>query len=363
MVAGITLRVCTRNRVLDRSAYITGILGLPVVYLCDYFISGSSGTAMGGKGLTEKEFHLHYALFKALFCSSKKVFFVTEWSQNGVTVAGGNGAGSGLNQLNEPYGLFVNESGVIYVADSLNQRVVKWNLNASSGELVAGGRGRGNASDQLTEVADVVVDKNGTMYITDHQNRRVQKWFQGAHTGQTILENLLATGIALDDEGSLYVSEWTNKQVRKWRKGNVDEKVILRELGTPDRVFVDRHRTVYVADRSYHQIMKIAEVENQGSVVAGGSQGRGDGQLHSPTSVLVDKSGNVYVTDSYDQRVMCWSPGANAGTLIVGGRGIGSRFDQLYDPHDLAFDLDENLYVLDTRNHRVQKFVINKNLV
>jgi len=53
MVAGITLKVCTKNRALDRSAYITDILGLPVVYLCDYFISGSSGTAMGGKGLIE----------------------------------------------------------------------------------------------------------------------------------------------------------------------------------------------------------------------------------------------------------------------------------------------------------------------
>ncbi|CAF5056486.1 unnamed protein product, partial [Rotaria sp. Silwood1] len=50
------------------------------------------------------------------------------------------------------------------------------------------------------------------MYITDPQNRRVQQWFQGAHTGQTILENLMANGIAQDDEGSLYVSEWADGQ-------------------------------------------------------------------------------------------------------------------------------------------------------
>ncbi|CAF3807068.1 unnamed protein product [Rotaria sp. Silwood1] len=201
------------------------------------------------------------------------------------------------------------------------------------------------------------------MYMTDHQNRRVQQWFQGAHTGQTILEDLLANGIAQDDEGSLYVSEWTDGQVRKWRKGKAVGLVVLTGLNAADKMFVDRHRTVYVADQGYHQIMKIAEGETQGSIVAGGSKDLGDGQLSGPTSVLVDKSGNVYVTDTFNHRVMCWSPGAQSGTLIVGGRGIGSRSDQLHVPHDLAFDLDENLYVLDKNNRRVQKFVIDKNLV
>ncbi len=269
-------------------------------------------------------------------------------------MAGGHGTGSGLNQLTGPYGIFVDESGAIYVADSFNQRVVKWNVNASSGELVAGGRGRGNASDQLTEVADVVVDKNGTMYITDHQNRRVQKWFRGAQTGQTIIQNLMANGIAQDDEGSLYVSEWTDGQVRKWRKG--ETQVILSNLGGGDRMFVDQYRTVYVADQGNDQIIKKAENETQGSVVAGGSHGSGANQLNRPTSVLVDKLGNVYVTDSVNHRVMCWPPGAKSGTLIVGGNGAGSRFDQLNRPHDLAFDREENLYVLDRENQRVQKF-------
>ncbi|CAF4692457.1 unnamed protein product, partial [Rotaria magnacalcarata] len=61
------------------------------------------------------------------------------WSRTGITVAGGNGVGDGLNQLNQPFGIFVNENQTVYVADFANHRIVKWDRNASTGQLVAGG--------------------------------------------------------------------------------------------------------------------------------------------------------------------------------------------------------------------------------
>ena len=48
------------------------------------------------------------------------------WNRNGVTVAGGNGQGPALNQLDEPLGLFVDDDGAVYVVDTLNFRVIKW---------------------------------------------------------------------------------------------------------------------------------------------------------------------------------------------------------------------------------------------
>ena len=53
------------------------------------------------------------------------------WSQNGVTVAGGNGQGNQLNQLNFPTYLFVDEEQAVYVSDSINHRVMKWNKGAN----------------------------------------------------------------------------------------------------------------------------------------------------------------------------------------------------------------------------------------
>ena len=53
-------------------------------------------------------------------------------------MAGGNGAGSGLNQLNQPYGIFLDSMKNIYVADYNNYRIMKWAPGSTSGETVAG---------------------------------------------------------------------------------------------------------------------------------------------------------------------------------------------------------------------------------
>src|ERR1700722_352234 len=71
------------------------------------------------------------------------------WAQHGQTVVGGNGQGFGLNQLNSPFGLFVDDKQAIYVVDFGNHRIVKWDRGVSSGQLVAGGNGEGDHDDQL----------------------------------------------------------------------------------------------------------------------------------------------------------------------------------------------------------------------
>ena len=54
------------------------------------------------------------------------------WSQNGVTVAGGNGCGNALNQLNSRFGLDIDDDNQsIVIADSWNHRIVEWKIGAS----------------------------------------------------------------------------------------------------------------------------------------------------------------------------------------------------------------------------------------
>ncbi|CAF4735667.1 unnamed protein product, partial [Rotaria socialis] len=68
--------------------------------------------------------------------------------KNGTLVAGGNGKGNGLNQLNEPGYLFVDRQQAVYVSDNENHRVMKWNKGAKEGIVVAGGQRAGNALTQ-----------------------------------------------------------------------------------------------------------------------------------------------------------------------------------------------------------------------
>ena len=49
-----------------------------------------------------------------------------------------NGAGKADNQLKFPWGLYVTEEETVYVADSLNHRVMKWPRGQQKGLLAAG---------------------------------------------------------------------------------------------------------------------------------------------------------------------------------------------------------------------------------
>ncbi|CAF4563502.1 unnamed protein product, partial [Rotaria sp. Silwood2] len=263
------------------------------------------------------------------------------WAQNGQTVAGGNGSGSGFSQLNGPFGLFVDENQTIYVADRYNDRIMKWKRGASSGQLVAGGKRQGTRDDQLYYPIDVVVDQNETMYICDYNNRRVQKWSRDAQSGQTIIRNIAAFGIARDNEGSLYVSDWSENIVKKWRVGETIGKVIISELNRPCLLFVNFNQSVIVADQWNNRIIQVNIGSTQSSIVAGiGSSGRDKNQLNLPLSVTVDHL-------------------ATSGDVIIGGRGEGSRSDQFSEPTDLSFDSDGNLYVVDSGNDRILKYPID----
>ncbi|CAF4391784.1 unnamed protein product, partial [Rotaria magnacalcarata] len=52
---------------------------------------------------------------------------------NGITVAGGNGPGAGINQLNVPHGLFLDNDQTLYIAEWANHRIVEWKIRAASG--------------------------------------------------------------------------------------------------------------------------------------------------------------------------------------------------------------------------------------
>jgi sugar lactone lactonase YvrE len=145
---------------------------------------------------------------------------------NGTIVAGGNGKGEGVNQLNGPTYVFVDQSHSVYVSDYHNHRVMKWMVDAREGIIVAGGRGQGSGRSQLSEPRGVVVDSSGAVYVADHNNHRVMRWCQGENEG-TIIAGGNGTGkgnnqfsypnsLALDQGGNLYVVDRDNHRVQRF---------------------------------------------------------------------------------------------------------------------------------------------------
>ena len=146
--------------------------------------------------------------------------------KNGIVVAGGNGEGNQLNQLNYPRCLFVDEEEAVYVSDFDNHRVMKWNKGANQGVIVAGGRGQGSALTQLSHLRGLFVDTSGTIYVADTYNHRVMRWPKGAQQGNIIVggngggnaANQLNFPVALsvDCRGNLYVVDHYNQRVQRF---------------------------------------------------------------------------------------------------------------------------------------------------
>lgn len=295
------------------------------------------------------------------------------WSQNGQTVAGGNGRGNATDQLNLPFGLFVDDDETIIIADFQNHRIVQWKKDYVDGQVVAGGNGEGTQFDQLTQPVDILVDKgNDTLLICDKGNRRIVRWSRrsGTTQGEVIIDHIDCYGLAIDDQRNIYVSDIHKHEVRRYQQGEKKGVLVaggngkgigLNQLNYPTYIFVDRQQTVYVSDNKNHRVMKWKQGAREGVVIAGG-QGQGDAvtQLSFPHKLFVDISGNLYVTDLKNNRVMRWLRGAMQGTVVVGGNGEGKGMNQLSSPFGLFFDRHGNIYVADSSNHRVQRFSIRK---
>ncbi|CAF1496315.1 unnamed protein product [Adineta steineri] len=91
-------------------------------------------------------------------------------------LAAGGSLGADANQLNSPRGVTVDQSDNVYVADSLNHRIVRWLVGATIGTVIAGDRGKGSKSYQLNTPRDLQFDQDGNLYVADTLNHRVQKF-------------------------------------------------------------------------------------------------------------------------------------------------------------------------------------------
>ncbi|HUU35450.1 MAG TPA: 6-bladed beta-propeller [Vicinamibacterales bacterium] len=126
---------------------------------------------------------------------------------------------------------------------------------------------------------------------------------------------------------------------------------------------VDWDGNVYIIERDAHRIVKLNPKMDTFLLQLGTTMEKGTDATHLdlPSGIAILKSGNMVVTDGYgNNRVILYD---KTGKFIKQvGKGAGGKDDKGTGagewtlPHKLAVDAQENLYIIDRENHRLQVF-------
>jgi len=106
---------------------------------------------------------------------------ITTVAGTGTCCYAGDGGPAIGAEIGAPYGLAVDASGSVYIADTNNQRIRKVTaagiISTVAGNGTAGYSGDGGqaTSASIPNPGGVAVDPSGNLYITDGGNRRVRK--------------------------------------------------------------------------------------------------------------------------------------------------------------------------------------------
>lgn len=272
--------------------------------------------------------------------------FLSEWGSEG----------SGPGQFQYPEGVAVDGSGNVFVADTQNTRVQKFDNN---GTFLTMWGSPGSGPGQFAYPAGVAVDGSGNVLVADAANDRIQTFdnnggfltvwgSQGSGPGE--LSGPI--GIAVDLNGNVFVADSGNDRIQKfdsngtfltmWGSYGVDPGQFLNLTG----VAVDGNGSVFVSDYTG----RIQKFDSDGTFLTmWGTIGSGPGQFVTPLGVAVDGNGNVFVADSGNVRIQMFD---NNGTFLRMWRTLGFASD----PYGVAVDGSGSVFVIEQGNVQIQKF-------
>jgi FG-GAP-like repeat/NHL repeat len=279
-----------------------------------------------------------------------------------------------------PAGLTVDAAGNIYIADSGNYAIRKFDPHASPtgtvSTLAGGGYGSADGTGSAARFnfpASVAADGGGTLYVADQNNHTIRK-ITPAGVVSTLAGLALVPGsedatgnaarfqyprgVAVDAAGRVLIADSANHSVRAMTAagavttvaglapgyhGSADGSSTMARFWTPIGVAVNTAATVYVADFNNHTIRSITPAGTV-STLAGlaGSYGYSEGpgsaaRFWAPTGVAVDTAGTLYVADSGNCAIRKITPAGVVSTLVV--------LDSSTSPRHIAVAADGMIYV------------------
>jgi sugar lactone lactonase YvrE len=201
-----------------------------------------------------------------------------------------DGTGTGAH-FNQPRGVAIDASGNLFVADTSNQRIRK--VTSAGVVSTLAGSGAPGAADGVGTSASfnnpygVAVDATGVVYVADYSNHLIRKITPAgvvstlAGTGTAGSANGTGTnasfnsprGLAIDANGAVFVADYGNHLIRKITsegvvsafagtgiRGSANAVGTLASFNNPADIALDGSGHLWVTDSNNHMIRKITPV-------------------------------------------------------------------------------------------------------
>ena len=234
---------------------------------------------------------------------------LASWGTFGAVDQGGQ-----PGQFNEPWGVAVNAAGEVYVADTWNHRVQRFD---TAGKLLGTWGAFGNGTDLLNiwGPRDIAIDGAGLVYVSDTGNKRISVFdAQGTPLRQIGTAGALdgqldePVGIAISNAGELYVADAWNRRIevfaldgsflRKWDvSGWYGQSLFAKPYLT-----VDSNEHVYFSDPEGFRV--FVTDRNGRPLRSFGDYGTDASAFSMPTGLAAASNGLLYIADADNQRVM-----------------------------------------------------------
>ncbi len=319
---------------------------------------------------------------------------------------GGDGASATSALLSFPIGLALDSVGNVYISEYDNNRVRKVTpfglitTVAGTGSPGFSGDDGPAISTKLFKPYGLAVDSSGNLFIADSYNQRIRKvtaagvvsTFAGnglnafaGDGGPATKGQFYPFGIALNSAGNLFIADWSNNRIRRVTPADIISTVAgsatqgffgdggpanVARLSGPYDVAVDSGGNLYIADYGNNRIRKVTPAGVISTVAGNGTAGwSGDGgqainaSLSSPAGIAVDGQGNLYIADLGNDRIRKVTAGGIistiAGTGVTGFSGDGgpATAARLASPNGIKVDSAGNVYIADLGNHRIREIV------